>query len=263
MQVKAIRTRSMMPPKDDLYQVLAESLPKIRERSVVVVTSKIVAIHQGRCVKDLNQEQRDEMAAQEADWYVPKDSYPNQHIMFTRKNDVLIASSGIDRSNGNGYLVLWPEKPGQMAREIHTWIKNQFKLTELGLIITDSHVNMMRAGVLGVSIGHFGFNPVRNYVGKADIFGRPFQYERTNVVDSLAVAAVLEMGEGNETTPIALIEEIGEIEFTEDEILNQGIPPLSFPIEEDLFYPMLRALPWHKGQGGLTREQLTRLKRVK
>ena len=261
MQIKPIKTRPMVPPKDDLYRLLDESLPKIAERSVVVVTSKIVAIHQGRCVRELTDEGRDKLAMKEADWFVSRSNSAKAQIMFTRKNDVLIASGGIDRSNGNGFLVLWPDKPRFAAKEIYSWIKNKCDLNELGVIITDSHVNMMRAGVLGVSIGHFGFNPVRNYIGRVDIFNRPFQFERTNVVDSLAVAAVLEMGEGNETTPLAVISEIGEIEFTEDEELNKGTPPLSFPMEEDLFYPMLKAVPWKKGQGGLSLEELQRLKK--
>jgi hypothetical protein len=51
--------------------------------------------------------------------------------------------------------------------------------------------------------------------------------------------------------PIAVIEDIGEIQFTDVEELNKGTPPLSFPPKEDLFYPMLKAVPWKKGGGGI------------
>ena len=35
-----------------------------------------------------------------------------------------------------------------------------------------------------------GFDGIRDYVGKLDIFGRPFHYARTNIPDALATAAV-------------------------------------------------------------------------
>ena len=51
MKVEVIRTKKLLPPKDDLYVAIRQSIKNLPERSVVVVTSKIVAIHQGRCVK--------------------------------------------------------------------------------------------------------------------------------------------------------------------------------------------------------------------
>jgi F420-0:gamma-glutamyl ligase len=40
-----------------------------------------------------------------------------------------------------------------------------------------------------------GFHGVKSYVGKPDIFGRPFAFSKVNIVDALATAAVHTMGE--------------------------------------------------------------------
>ena len=261
MRIQTIKTRVMRPPKDDLLAVMAEVLPPIKERSVVVATSKVVAIHQGRCLPMVEGGiERDALAFKEAELYAPRDIVPGAHVLFTVKNNTLIASAGIDMSNGNNHMVLWPKEPIRAAREIRAYIKKRFGLRELGVLITDSHVVMMRTGVVGVSIGHFGFNPVKPYMGKPDIFGRILQYERTNMADSLAAAAVLEMGEGMEQTPLAIITEIKDIEFSEDETINAGTPPFKIPPQDDLFEPMLSAIPWRKGQGGLTDEEFAKLK---
>ena len=73
-----------------------------------------------------------------------------------------------------------------------TWlqIKEKYTLANLGIIITDSRTLPFRNGTLGISLGHAGFEGIRDYRGKPDIFGRPFHYARTDVPDALAVAAV-------------------------------------------------------------------------
>jgi len=257
MKIEAIPTRKLTPPQDNLYEVLGEALPTLSERSIVVVTSKVVAIHQGRCIPLVEGGiDRDELAYKEADLLVPKDIVPGEYILFTIKNQTLIASAGIDKSNASDHMVLWPNKLGETALEIHRFLKEKHKLTELGVIITDSHVVMMRRGTMGISLSHFGFNPIRDYRGTPDIFGRHLQVQVANVVDALAAAAVLTMGEGKEQTPLAIISELEGVEFSEDLKVNQGDPELMIPMEEDLFGPMIQAVPWQKGQGGITDEEL-------
>jgi len=260
MRIQTIKTRVMRPPKDDLLAVMAEVLPPIKERSVVVVTSKVVAIHQGRCLPEVKGIDRDRLTQEEADLYAPRDIVPGEHILFSVKNQVLIASAGIDMSNANGHLILWPNHPMAMAQMIGEWLVKRDRLKEVGVIVTDSHVVMMRRGTQGVAIGWWGFNPVRDYRGKPDIFGRKLVVQTANVVDSLACAAVLEMGEGKEQTPLAIITQIGEMEFSTNPQVMAGQPSLVVPLEEDLFRPMLEAVPWKKGRGGLTAEEFAKLK---
>jgi putative folate metabolism gamma-glutamate ligase len=244
MLVKAIKTRPLIPPKDDLLSVIKESILKLEEKSIIVITSKIVSIWQGRCVKITDKIEKDELIKKEADFYMERDKTLIGNVMLTIKENLLIPTSGIDESNANGYYILWPEKPAQAAKEIYEFIKKEYKLKEFGIIISDSHTTPLRSGIMGIGLSYYGFNPLRDYRGKADIFGRKLKMSQTDIVDSLAAAAVYTMGEGNEQTPIAIIEDTGEIEFGEKEF-----PTLNISLDEDLYSPILKSAKWQKGGG--------------
>ena len=74
------------------------------------------------------------------------------------------------------------------------------------MIITDTRLYPMRLGTMGVAIGYAGFAPIKNYAGTPDLFGRKLKRTQVNIVNALAVAAVLVMGEGAERRPLAVIE---------------------------------------------------------
>src|SRR3989338_11068273 len=141
MQVKAIKTRVFLPPKDDLISLIKESFldVKLKEKSIIVVTSKIVAIGQGRCIKIEKGTNKDNLIKKEAELYIDRDKVPQGYVILTLKNNILIPSSGIDESNANGYYILWPQNPYLAAKEIYTFIKNNYKLKKFGVIISDSH----------------------------------------------------------------------------------------------------------------------------
>ena len=208
MKVEVIRTKKLLPPKDDLYVAIRQSIKNLPERSVVVVTSKIVAIHQGRCVKIRPGVDRDKLTEQEADLYIRRDIVPGEHLLFSIKNNTLIASAGIDKSNANGYFVLWPENMDEVVRGLHGWFMNEYGVKEVGVLMTDSHVVPLRRGVVGTCLAQYGFNPLRDYIGRPDIFGEPLKVTVTNVAEALAAAAVVVMGEASEQTPLAVITDV-------------------------------------------------------
>ena len=246
MIVKAIKTRKFLPPKDDLWELLSE-VKSLEENSVVAVTSKVVSIGEGRCVS-VNEITKDELAIKEADKYLPRDASPGGWVLQTIKNNMLIASSGVDESNGDEYFVLWPEDVTASAKRIWNYLREKFNIKNLGVIITDSRLVPLRRGVVGVAIGFYGFKPVKDYRGKKDIFGRVMKMETSNLPDSLATAAVLEMGEGSECKPIAVISEIPDIEFIQSDFQPKNSEEeFNIPYEEDMFYPFFSAVNWKKG----------------
>jgi len=258
MLVKAIKTRPLIPPKDDLLSVIKESIllarrslgegGSLKEKSIIVITSKVVSIWQGRCIKMGKNISKEELIKKEADFYIDAHNVPPAgEIMLTIKDNILIPTSGIDESNANGYYILWPEKPFVAAKEIYNFIKKEFKLKNFGVIISDSHTTPLRTGIMGIGLTYYGFNPLRDYRGKKDIFGRKLKMSQTNIVDSFAAAAVYEMGEGDEQTPIAVIEDVGDIEFTEKDFSKPN--PLEISIDEDIYSPFLKSVKWHKGKG--------------
>lgn len=252
MTITAIKTRIMNPPKDDLFEVLSESIKSLEENTVVAVTSKIVAIGEGNCIPLEKFKSKDEIAIKEADKYLPRESAPHGLVMHTIKNNMMIASAGIDESNGSGYYILWPKDPYESAKNIGLFLKEKFKIKNLGVIITDSRLVPLRKGVVGIAISYYGFLPIKDYIGKNDLFGREFKMETSNMPDSLATAAVLEMGEGAEQQPLAIISEVSNIEFTDqlpEKAIGYGI---EIDEKEDMFYPLLSSVNWKKGDGGKT-----------
>lgn len=250
MIVKAIKTRKFLPPKDNLWDLLA-AIKSLKENSVVAVTSKVVSIGEGRCLPIEQGITKDEIAIKEADKYIPREASPGGWVLHTIKNNMLIASSGVDESNGANYFTLWPKDPQKSAKKIWDFLRKKYKVKNLGVIITDSRLVPLRRGVVGIAIGFFGFKPIKDYRGKKDIFGREFKMETSNLPDSLATAAVLEMGEGLEQQPIAIISDISEIEFINKKFKPKTLDDtFEIPQKEDMFYPFLASVKWKKGGSG-------------
>lgn len=250
MIVKGIKTRKFLPPKDNIEDLLA-SIKFLEENSVIALTSKVISICEGRCIS-ADKITKDELAILEADKYLPRDETPNGWVLQTIKNNMLIASSGVDESNGFNFYILWPKNPNLSAKKIWEILTKRFNIKNLGVIITDSRLVPLRRGVVGISIGYFGFKPLKDYRGKEDLFGRKLKMETSNLPDSLATSAILEMGEGNESKPLVVISQIPDIEFISFEYKAKTIDD-TFEIseKEDMFYPFLSKADWKKGGGGV------------
>lgn len=233
-----------MPPQDDIFKVFEESLPELKNGDVLIITSKILGIHQGRCVKikEGTPEEINKLALEEADWYVPKSEATKKYGVFTIKYNSIIASAGIDKSNSNGYYTFLPRDVNILLNEIRDYLKKKYKIQDLGIIAVDSHCIPLRAGIVGTSIGFVGMEPIKDYVGKKDIFGREFKFSRVNVIDSLSSISVLLMGEGNELTPMMIIRGCDFISFTnKDTQAEINIDP-----KDDIFEPLLKIFKKNK-----------------
>lgn len=231
-----VRTRPLLPPKDNLWEALDPALPTLHEGDVVAITSKIVAIAQGRCVPTEAVLDKEDLIETEADAWIPKAS-SKYGITLAIKGGTLVASAGIDASNAKGHYVLWPREPWTAAREIGKRLKARHGLERLGVVLTDSHCIPLRRGTVGISIGSYGFEPLRDYRGQPDIFGRPLEVTVSNLADAMAAAAVGLMGEGAECIPAVVLRGWSDLTFSDaDHRLDLIIPP-----EEDIFAPLLKA----------------------
>ena len=88
-----------------------------------------------------------------------------------------------------------------------------------------------------MAIGYAGFKGLKDYRRRLDIFGRPFKYSRVDIADSLATAAVLCMGEGDEKQPIAIITS-APVEYSNRINKNE----LKINIKEDMYGPIFKIL---------------------
>lgn len=245
MKVTPIKTHKITQKDKNIFSVLDAYIADLKENSIVVVTSKIVAICEKRIVEIKSSEQKDDLVKKEADYYLPREF--NQYgFMISINKGIMVASAGIDESNGNGYYVLWPKDPQKSANKIREYLVKKFHLNYLGVIITDSKLTPLRWGVTGVAITHSGFRSINSYIGKPDIFGRKLHAEKVNVADALATAAVVEMGEGNEQQPLAIIEDVSFVHFQKRNPTKKELESIKISLEDDVFASLLSAVKWKK-----------------
>ncbi len=196
MEIRAIKT-GVFKENEDLIAFICKNINKLPEKSVLVVASKIVALSEGRTA-----------SLQDKEILIKKESsraLKTKKVWLTLKDNIVMANAGIDESNVSDGLVLLPQDSFASAAKICTSLCKHFKIKNLGVVVSDSGLMPLRAGVIGVALGYAGFKGVKNYIGERDIFGRKFKYSKTNVADSLATAAVVCMGEGAERQPLTII----------------------------------------------------------
>ena len=180
--------------------------------------------------------QRYALIKREAERYLHRALRGYKDFILTIKNSTLIPSAGIDESNGNGYYILWPQRITSLLKELQVYLKKRYKLKNLAVVATDSHTTPLRYGVIGISIGFCGLEPLYDYRGRPDIFGRKLKYTKTNVIDSLSAMAVLLMGEGNEMVPMVILRGAKFVRFTNKDAHRK----LFIPPHKDLYAPLLR-----------------------
>jgi F420-0:gamma-glutamyl ligase len=222
-----VKTRVLTPPQDDLFSVLEESLPLLQEGDVVLVSSKVVAIHQGRAVK-MGTAHKIDLVQKSADFMIHRD-YTSAPLTVT--HNTFLGAAGIDESNGDGYYILLPDDMFGFSEMLHEYLCKKYELTKLGIVITDSHSAPFRYGATGVALAWWGINPMEDHRGRLDLFGREIQYERSNLVDGLAAGATVVSGEVDECIPVVIARDVPRLTFTEDNTKDQ----LLVPYKEDLF----------------------------
>jgi putative folate metabolism gamma-glutamate ligase len=246
MEITAYTTKAVVKG-DNLFDILDAALPPIHNGDIIVITSKIVSICQQRIVPVTNDADKFALIRKEAQYIIENDATRKYHLALTVANNTLIPNSGIDESNGNDYYILWPDNPMRAAEEVWKHIKKKYAVQTLGVLITDSHTTPLRWGTTGIGIAWCGFEALHSYIGKPDIFARPLAVTKANIMDGLAAAAVVVMGEGNERTPLAVISDVPFVQF-------QNVPPtkeekdeLPISLDDDIYSPILTPAPWEKG----------------
>ena len=229
MIVRPVRTR-IFKEGEDLDDFISEYVPRIKEDSILVVTSKIVALSESRTATVRNLKEKERLIRSESDF-----AMRTKYVWLTIKDGMVMANAGIDESNANGKLILFPRDSFKTAQDIRKKIQKRHRVKRLGILITDSRAFPLRAGVVGVATGYAGFRGIKDYRGTPDIFGKRFQFSRVGIADGLATAAVLEMGEGKEQRPLAIIED-APVEFREKISREE----LRIPLKDDLYLPLFK-----------------------
>src|SRR3989344_6423487 len=181
MNVRPIRTR-IFREGDDLVAFIIAHVPKLKNGSVLAVTSKIVALAEGRTAQVKNRKEKEALIKKEGGWALQ--THPEW--WWTEKDGALLVNAGIDDSNADGKLVLLPKDSFKSAARLRKALVQQFHIRNCGVVVTDSRISPMRAGVTGIALGYAGFRGVRDYRGEKGIFGRKLKVTKTEIADSLA-----------------------------------------------------------------------------
>lgn len=248
MQLRAIKT-TLVKPNDDLEVFLNTHILELTERSIVSVTSKVVALCEGQVVPKRTGEraEKHQIVRQEAEKYLDP-SGSKYNLMLTVKSGVLAINAGVDESNvESGYYVLLPENAFLSAERIWRWGLKRFKLKEFGVIITDSRTIPLKWGILGTALGYCGFVGLRSEIGKPDLYGRPMEMTQVNNAESLAVASVYIGGETAEAQPLVVITDLPQIDFVQDPPSTIEQESLQINPEDDVYWPILKTADWQIG----------------
>ena len=231
MKVTAKKTK-VFNENEDLFAFITRYIKRVPERAVVVVTSKIVALAEGRTRIVRTEKEKEQLIREESDVAIK-----TPHVWLTLKDGALIANAGIDESNadGEGKIILLPKDSYLAAEKLRKQLMKHYGVRELGVLITDSRILPFRAGVVGVALGYAGFRGVHDYRGTPDIFGRKLKMTQTDIADGLATSAVLLMGEGKECQPLALVTEAPIVFVNKVNRKELFIDP-----KEDMYAPFFR-----------------------
>lgn len=247
MRVQPVRTHKITLADRDLLAILDRHLAEFADGSVLAISSKIVSLCEGRAVPMAGADKA-RLIAEQAERFLPA-SESRYNVALTLTGGMLIATAGIDESNTDGNYVLWPADAQRTANAVRRYLVERFGVARAGVVITDSRTSPLRLGVTGVALAHSGFRALNDYVGVEDLFGRALRMTKVNVMDALATAAVLVMGEGSEQTPLAVIDEAPFVQFQDRDPSAAELAALRVAPEDDLYAPLLERVPWQRGAG--------------
>lgn len=233
MHVSA-KTLPLFHPGENLTDYVEQHLQGLKEQDTVIVTSKIIALSENRTIPHPSAETKKALAIQESD-----ENVATPWCLLTRKRQDWCANAGIDESNAQGNLILLPKNPVKSAEHLQQFLKETFGLKQLGVIISDTRLVPLRIGTLGIALAWAGIEPVADYRGTKDLYGRELKMTQANIVHALATSAVLCMGEGAEQKPLAIIRH-APVCFNE---VSGGISEISVLPQDDLYAYLYAAHP--------------------
>jgi coenzyme F420-0:L-glutamate ligase len=225
MQIIPIKTR-IFNERGNLLDFLTANIPSLNEGDVITITSKIVALSQGRTC---NLKDKEKIIIKNS-----KKIINTPWAFLTLTNEGWCINAGVDESNANHRVIMLPNNIFKVADELKEKLSEHYGIKKLGILITDTKSLPLRVGTIGRALGYAGFEPLKNYIGKKDLFGKKSRITKSNIADALSASAVLNMGEGDEQIPIVVIKN-APVKFTKKKFVNNKSSGLSILPEKDIY----------------------------
>lgn len=223
IRILGIKGIPLLKKGDDIANVILDAAEKqgtpIVEGDILVVTQKIVSKVEGRVYK-LSAIQPSIFArrlARKLDKdpaiveLVLRESraivrMSGRHLITETRHGFICANSGVDVSNvsGGDTAALLPVNPDRSARNLREEIR-RLAGKNVAVIISDTFGRPFRIGHTDVAIGSAGIAPVLDLRGEQDLFGYVMRVKETAIIDELASAAELAIGNSSEAIPVAIV----------------------------------------------------------
>lgn len=229
-------TTDIFSPRQDLADFIMHHIPEAEEQSVLGVASKLFALWKGEILPYRDIAQKEKLILRES-----THALKTPLAWFTLKDNMVMTNAGIDESNAEGNLLLLPKDLYRLAEDLRKQLQERWKVKNLGILVTDSMILPLRAGVVAAAVAYAGFKGVKDLRGHTDLFGKPLEVTLVNVADSLASAAALCMGEADNKSPLCLIKK-APVEFVE----KTDSTEIQYPLENDLYTPLFQAVGFIK-----------------
>jgi len=251
IQIIPLRLSADIRPNDELDAVILRSLEQRQEQifdnDVLVVAHKIVSKAEGRVVnlehikpsveslKIAEEDGKDprimELILDESKEMI---RHSNGVIIVETKHGFICANAGVDQSNVEdsvNHAVLLPVDADASANKIRESLREKTAGKDFAVIITDTFGRPFREGQTNIAIGIAGIEPIKSYVGSADMYGKKLRVTEIAVVDEIASAAELVMGK-LERVPVVIIR---GYKYQKPEKESSTVSKLIRPKEKDLF----------------------------
>ena len=216
LQIIPIKIQKEIEFDTDIVDLILES-SEINDDDVLVFSQKIVSKSEGRVLK-LSSVNPSLLANGIASSYgkdprlvelILSESkrivrMENGIIIVETKHGFVCANAGIDESNvQNGYATLLPKDPDKSAILLKERIEQKTG-KNIAVVISDTFGRPFRLGQTDVAIGIAGLEPILDYNGKPDTFGKIMQVTAIAVADEICSASEFVMGK-IEKSPIAIV----------------------------------------------------------
>ena len=216
LEIIPVKIQKEIEFDDDLVDLILES-SEINNGDILVFSQKIVSKNEGR-ILSLSSVNPSLLANGIASSYgkdprlvelILSESkrivrMENGIIIVETKHGFICANAGIDESNvQDGYATLLPDNPDQSANLLKNRIEQKTG-KNIAVIISDTFGRPFRLGQTNVAIGIAGIEPILDYNGKPDTFGKIMQVTAIAIADEICSASELVMGKV-EKFPIAII----------------------------------------------------------
>lgn len=215
VQLIGLRGVPDVSPGDDLAALVISAANSsgviLTDGDVLVVTQKVVSKAEGRLV-DLRAIEPSELARRLSEPYGKDPRYvevvlrecvrivrmERGLIIAQTRHGFVCANAGVDASNVSGGEVacLLPLDSDESARRLRAALRERTGV-DLAVIVSDSFGRPWRMGIVNVAIGVAGLQPLLDYRGRPDDYGRVMHASILAVADEIASAAELVAGKVN------------------------------------------------------------------